>query len=94
MTLPRARFVWTPLTMTHAEVAEVVFRKCENWLRVHLSDYPTFPRPDSDGLYHAGKVKAWVDGRHGIVADLPADLTALARERAVNGPRARASSRP
>ena len=94
MTAPRRRIEWTPLTMTFVEVAEVVFRRGESWLREHIGDYPTFPTPDpGTGLYLAEQVNDWLRARYGIVPSSSAGLTDLAMERAKHGARPRAISR-
>jgi len=56
-------YAWEPLTMTAAEVAEVVFRRSEAWFAGHRPD--GFPAP-VDGLYATEAVKEWVRARHGL----------------------------
>jgi hypothetical protein len=41
---PRRTYDWQPLTMTWSEVADVVFRQSESWLRDHMPG--DFPRAD------------------------------------------------
>ena len=94
MTQARARFKWTPLTMTFVEVAEVVFRKGDSWLRAHIHEYPNFPKPDPEtGLFLAEQVNEWLRARYGIMPSSPAGMTDLAMERAKHGARPRAISR-
>ena len=56
-------YVWEPLTMTAAEVAERVFRRSEAWF---IANTPAdFPRP-IDGLYATESVERWHRERHGL----------------------------
>ena len=84
MTRPRARHQLEPATLTWCEVADYTFRKSENWLRGHLSDFPDFPRPDAAlGLFRKLDVDRWLARRFGEVTadvlDLESELIRRAR---------------
>lgn len=68
MNARRTRYDWQPMTMTWAEVASVVFRHSESWLRDHL---PTsFPKPHpSYDTFATEAVLAWVRAEWGLVSD-------------------------
>jgi hypothetical protein len=61
--LSRDRLGFPPLTMTFTEVAELVFRRSDTWLRRWLRSHPDFPRPDELGLFSTKQVERWLDRR-------------------------------
>jgi hypothetical protein len=74
-TRPRQRkpYPFEPLTMTWAEVAGVVFRSSESWLRDHIGEYAGFPQPDrSLDVFAREAVETWVRARFGLAAAEPA----------------------
>lgn len=94
MTARRPRFRFEPMTMTWAEAADVAFRRGETWLRDHLAEFPTFPKPDHDtNLFLAEQVRDWLRARYGMVPSSNENLKDLVWERAKNGKGPRAVSR-
>ena len=79
MTAARPRYCFTPMTMTYAEAADVVFRKSEGWLREHIDEFPGFPEPHpKTRLFHAEQVTIWLRAWYGIGPPPGADDEALA----------------
>jgi hypothetical protein len=57
-----------PLTMTWREVADAVFRVTEQWLRMHITEFPDFPQPDPRlDVFATRAVEMWVERRFGLV---------------------------
>jgi hypothetical protein len=75
----RAAHPFVPLTMTWAEVAATVFRASESWLRMHISDFPEFPRPDRTlDIFAREAVEAWVRRRFALELTAESHLDAEA----------------
>lgn len=68
MTRPHIKsYAWEPMTMTQAEVAEVVFRRSVSWFVAHVP--ADFPPPSADfGLFATAAVRAWI-AKHFSIAD-------------------------
>lgn len=63
----RPAYDWQPMTMTWAEVAAVVFRRPESWLRDHMpADFP--PADPSYDVFATEAVQAWVRRRFDLAS--------------------------
>jgi len=88
---------WQPMTMTWGEVAAVVFRRPEPWVRQHLpNDFP--PADSSLDLFSREAVEAWVRRRWGLAlaeaaTDGAGEAELLARARNPNAQHRRPSPR-
>jgi hypothetical protein len=69
MTARRQRIAIEPYNLTFAQVAEAVFARSENWLRMNLANLAAelrFPMPDERvNLFNRGLIEEWVDQPYG-----------------------------
>lgn len=88
---------WQPMTMTWGEVAAVVFRRPESWVRTHLP--ADFPRPHQAlDLFAREAVEQWVRRSFGLALPTSAtddvtEATLIARARDPNAKHRRALPR-